>query len=64
MADNLDLSRSVGEENAERVLEETGSADTAKIALLEKQMLEAAAELEFEVAAALRDKIKQLKGEA
>jgi len=64
VADNLDLSRSVGEENAERVLEETGSADTAKIALLEKQMLEAAAELEFEVAAALRDKIKQLKGEA
>lgn len=64
VADNLDLSRSVGEENAERVLEEIGSADTAKIALLEKQMLEAAAELEFEVAAALRDKIKQLKGEA
>ena len=33
------------------------------IKLLEKQMKEAAAELDFEIAAALRDRIKKLKGE-
>ena len=43
---------------------EAEQASEQQIAILEKQMLEAAAELEFEVAAALRDRIKRsLKGE-
>ena len=61
--DNLDLSRNVAEENAEKAAAEAELADSQQIAVLEKQMLEAAAELEFEVAAALRDRIKKLKGE-
>lgn len=61
--DNLDLSRNVAEENAEKAAAEAEQADSQQIAVLEKQMLEAAAELEFEVAAALRDRIKKLKGE-
>ena len=60
---NLDLSRNVAEENAEKAAAEAEQADSQQIAVLEKQMLEAAAELEFEVAAALRDRIKKLKGE-
>lgn len=49
------------------VKEDTSPKDTSsipiekRIALLEKQMKEAAMELEFEVAAKLRDEIKQLK---
>lgn len=61
--DNLDLSRNVDEENAEKAAAEAEQASEQQIAILEKQMLEAAAELEFEVAAALRDRIKKLKGE-
>ncbi len=61
--DNLDLSRNIAEENAEKAAAEAEQADSQQIAVLEKQMLEAAAELEFEVAAALRDRIKKLKGE-
>lgn len=60
--DNLDLSRNVDEENAEKAAAEAEQASEQQIAILENQMLEAAAELEFEVAAALRDRIKKLKG--
>ena len=39
------------------------SLQEKKIKILEQQMKEAAAALEFEVAAVLRDRIKELKGE-
>ena len=61
--DNLDLSRSAGEESAAEVKKQVAHATKEEISILEEQMLDAAAALEFEVAAALRDKIKKLKGE-
>ena len=60
--DNLELARNASEETAEMIIT-ASEAKEEEIAILEKQMLEAAEELEFEVAAALRDKIKKLKKE-
>ena len=40
------------------------SSDAERIALLTEQMKQAAAELEFEIAAKLRDEIKRLQGDA
>jgi excinuclease ABC subunit B len=61
--DNLDLSHDAKEAEIEDIVNSTEILEEKKIRILEQQMKEAAAALEFEVAAALRDKIKELKGE-
>ena len=60
VADTLTVSHA---EQDTELAEDTGERE-ARIALLREQMLSAAAELEFEQAARLRDEIKRLAGEA
>lgn len=55
----IELSRHVESQTID--IADIANPSEKEIAILEKQMEEAAAELEFEIAAALRDKIKQLK---
>ncbi|MBQ4288395.1 MAG: excinuclease ABC subunit UvrB [Clostridia bacterium] len=61
--DNLDLSHDAKETEIEEIVNSTELLQEKKIKILEQQMKEAAAALEFEVAAVLRDRIKELKGE-
>lgn len=58
--DNIDLTEEVSSQTSD--IREI-NRNEKNIKLLEKQMKEAAAELDFEIAAALRDRIRQLKGE-
>jgi excinuclease ABC subunit B len=59
VAETLELSQEVESQTID--IADIGNVTEKEIVLLEKQMEEAAAELEFEIAAALRDKIKELK---
>ena len=58
--DKIDLTEEVSSQTSD--IREI-NRNEKNIKLLEKQMKEAAAELDFEIAAALRDRIRQLKGE-
>lgn len=58
--DKIDLTEEVSSQTSD--IREINRSEK-NIKLLEKQMKEAAAELDFEIAAALRDRIRQLKGE-
>ena len=58
--DKIDLTEEVASQTSD--IREI-NRNEKNIKILEKQMKEAAAELDFEIAAALRDRIKQLKGE-
>jgi excinuclease ABC subunit B len=59
--ERLDIGREVDEHTTERKLSK--AERERRIAQLEKEMKEAARRLEFELAAALRDEIIQLRGE-
>jgi len=61
IAKELVMSKEVAEEDAAGAAQDIPAEE--RIAFLEKQMKQAAAELEFEVAAKLRDEIKKLKEE-
>ena len=61
VADNMNLAHDAAEAEAEKIIGASSDVNEKRIQILEQQMKEAAAALEFEIAAILRDKIKELK---
>ena len=61
VADNMNLAHDAAEAEAEKIIGASSDINEKRIQILEQQMKEAAAALEFEIAAILRDKIKELK---
>lgn len=61
VADNMNLAHDAAEAEAEKIIGASSDLNEKRIQILEQQMKEAAAALEFEIAAILRDKIKELK---